>query len=67
MVRDVNKEKRIQFSKLVLEEKIDLDTIVFTDECTVQLEAYRRKSYRKQGEDKLIILRSVAKHPVKFV
>ena len=48
LIRDVNKQKRLAWAK----EHVD-DTfadVVWTDECTVQLETHRRFSCHKRGE-----------------
>ena len=51
MIREANKEKRLRWAQTYVTEASDgfLD-VVWTDECTVQLETHRRFCCRKQGE-----------------
>ena len=48
LIRHANKEKRLEWMR----ENIDLDfeDVVWTDECTVQLQSHRRFYCRKRGE-----------------
>ena len=48
LIRDVNKQKRLEWAR----ENVQLDwgNVVWTDECTVQLETHRRFCCRKLGE-----------------
>ncbi len=64
-VRDANKPKRVGFCRWLLKKKVDFRNPdwVFTDECTIQLEHYKKRCFAKKG-DKLICIRSVPKHPV---
>ena len=48
LIRDVNKLKRYDWA--VQYKNDDFDNVIYTDECTVQLEAHRRFCCRKQGE-----------------
>ena len=48
LIRDVNMQKRLEWA---LENKDDtFDDVIFTDECTVQMESHRRFCCRKEGE-----------------
>ena len=48
LIRQENKQKRLAWARA----KVDLDweNVVWTDECTVQLETHRRFCCRKRGE-----------------
>ena len=48
MIREVNKEKRLQWA--IENQGLDFDDVVWTDECTVQLESHRRFCCRKVGQ-----------------
>ena len=48
MLREVNKAKRLQWA--LENEGLDFDDVVWTDECTVQLESHRRFCCRKVGQ-----------------
>ena len=48
LIRDVNKQKRLEFAR---DHRSDnFANVIFTDECSVQLESHRRRCCRKQGE-----------------
>jgi len=48
LIRDVNKQKRLDFAR---EHRSDnFANVLFTDECSVQLESHRRQCCRKVGE-----------------
>lgn len=48
MLREVNKAKRLQWA--LENQGLDFDDVVWTDECTVQLESHRRFCCRKVGQ-----------------
>ena len=48
LIRDVNKQKRLDFARGHRSD--NFANVVFTDECSVQLESHRRRCCRKQGE-----------------
>ena len=50
LIRDANKVKRLEFAQKVLETRDTFDNVIFTDECSVSLEQFRRTCYRKVGE-----------------
>ena len=64
MIRDVNKEKRLEWCRERLADGDMFDDVLWTDECTVQLESNRVKSYHKEGQP--APLKPKAKHPVKM-
>ena len=48
LIRDANKAKRLEWAR---EHKDDsFDDVIWTDECTVQMESHRRFTCRKLGE-----------------
>jgi len=48
LIRDVNKQKQLEFA---LEHRSDnFANVIFTDECSVQLESHRRHCCHKEGE-----------------
>ena len=63
-IRDANKEKRVLWVNKCLEDKEQFKDVVFTDECTVQLECHRRKSFRKKNAPRKMKYRP--KHPPKI-
>ena len=46
MIRDVNKEKRIEFCSTLISTKEDFADIIFTDESTIQLHDNKVVVYR---------------------
>jgi len=64
IVRDANKLKRLDFCTKILLNPDLLKKIIFTDESCIQLERHKRVLWKKQ-DDKLMVLRSKAKYPVK--
>ncbi len=48
LIRQVNKEKRLEWARN--NSNLDWRNVVWTDECTVQLESHRRFCCRKRGE-----------------
>ena len=48
LIREVNMEKRLEWALKYKDD--DFDDVIFTDECTVQMESHRRFCCRKQGE-----------------
>ena len=48
LIHDVNKQKRLQFARIHRSD--NFADMIFTDECSVQLESHRRRCCRKQGE-----------------
>lgn len=48
LIHEPNKEKRLNWARKHLND--NFDNVVWTDECSVQLERYKRFCCRKQGE-----------------
>ena len=48
LIRDANKVKRLEWARQYLND--NFDNVVWTDECSVQLESHKRFCCRKQGE-----------------
>lgn len=61
LIRDVNKQKRLEFAITHLHDSFD--DVIWSDETTVQLESHRRRCYRKEGQKPH--LKPRPKHPVK--
>ena len=61
LIRDANKEKRLQWAQAHLHDTFD--DVIWSDETTVQLENHRRFCYRKDGERPRPKPRP--KHPIK--
>ena len=64
MIREANKEKRLQWAK----ENIDLlnkfDDVIYTDKTTVQMETHTRKCCYKRGRK--LRYKPKPKHPLKL-
>ena len=63
LIRERNKEKRVEFCKDILSDGDTFDNVVFTDEVIVQLKPAHRKSYHKRGTPHKH--RAKPKHPTK--
>lgn len=51
LIREVNKQKRLQWAREILNEcAVGFKDVIWSDEATVQLESHRRFCCRKQGE-----------------
>ena len=50
LVREVNRGKRLEFSRSCLEDKEIFDNVIFTDECTVAMEQHARISFHRWWE-----------------
>lgn len=64
MIREVNRQKRMEFCLSILRNPQKIKSLAFTDECTVQLENCKKKSFRR-SDSNCIVLKSKAKHAVK--
>ena len=64
IVRDLNKRKRYLWCRYLKDTNERYENVVFTDECTVQLERHSRVCFRKKHQCRL--LKPRAKHPVKI-
>ena len=63
MIRENNKEKRLDWCRKMLRDKERFDNVIWTDESSVMLDPYSRRCYRKIGEPRK--LKPRAKHPAK--
>ena len=51
LIRAANKEKRLQWAERYLSEALDgFSDVIWTDECSIQMESHRRFCCRKRGE-----------------
>ena len=64
MVREANKEKHLTWCEAQLASFENFNDILFTDECSVQLDVHRRKCYRKKKQPWK--LKQRPKHPPKI-
>ena len=66
LIRASNKTKRLEYARRVLENGDTFDNVIFSDECSVFLQQYRRSSYKKI--DKPMKRKPKPKHPqLKFM
>ena len=63
LIRDVNKVKRLDWCKANSED--NFENVIFTDECSIQMETHRRFACRRKGEAPRPKPRP--KHPLKDV
>lgn len=63
LIRQANKQKRLDFCELMLSSNETFHDIIFTDEALVQLRPAHRKTYHKTGEARRY--RPKPKHPIK--
>lgn len=63
LIRERNKEKRVEFCQRLLSTGENFHDVIFTDESMVQLAPSKRKVYHKRGQARKY--RPKAKHPVK--
>ena len=63
ILQEANKAKRLEWCEQQLENEEDFSDVIFTDECTVQLDHHSRTCFRKKGEKRA--LKPRAKHPAK--
>lgn len=64
LISENNQEKRMQWCESQIEEgDLEFENVVWTDECTVQLESHRRLCFRKK--DQPVRYRMRPKHPPK--
>ena len=62
-IREVNKLKRKEWCQQQIDNKESFSNVVFTDECTVQLDHHERLCFRKQQEARK--LKQCPNHPAK--
>ena len=64
LVSEVNQEKRVEWCRERQETgDMEIDDVLFTDECTVQLDSHRRVTFYKKGQP--VKYKMKAKHPPK--
>ena len=63
LIRDANKVKRKEWCQQQLDNGEQFENVIFTDECTVQLDHCGRLCFRKEKERQ--ILKQRVKHPAK--
>lgn len=64
LISESNQEKQVEWCKeRQATGDVDFDDVIFTDECTVQLESHRRITFYKKGQP--IKYKMKAKHPPK--
>ena len=63
LIREANKAKRVAWCKKQLENCEQFEDVIFSDECTVQLDHHGRLCFRKQNQKR--ILKQRPKHPAK--
>ena len=63
LIRDANRSKRVQWCERMLETKEQFKDVIFSDECSVQLDNHGNLCFRKRKEPRK--LKPRAKHPVK--
>ena len=64
LIRELNKRKRVVWCKEALRSNVKFLDVIFTDECTVQLEQHGRLCFRKKLHPRQ--LKQRPKHPVKL-
>ena len=50
LIRDANKVKRLEFAQRVLESGDTFHNVIFSDECSISLQSYRRTCFRMADE-----------------
>ena len=63
LIRETNKLKRKEWCQKQLDNKEEFENVIFTDECTVQLDHHGRLSFCKEKEPR--VLKQRPKHPAK--
>ena len=64
LISDVNKEKRMEWClDRVISNDLELSDVIWTDECSIQLESHRKITYHKRGEPSKMVC--TPKHPPK--
>ena len=64
LIRNINKRKRVAWCKEEIKSKDNFADIIFSDECTVQLEQHGRLCFRKKKQPRK--LKPRPKHPPKL-
>lgn len=63
MIREANKEMRKQWCEKMIADKETFGDVIFSDECTVQLDSHSKLCFRKIGQPRK--LKPKPKHPFK--
>ena len=63
LIREANKVKRLEFAQRVLDSGDTFDNVIFSDECSISLQQFRRTCYRKVDEPAK--RKPKPKHPLK--
>ena len=63
LIRDANKFKRLEFAQRVLESGDTFHNVIFSDECSISLQSYRRTCFRMPDEPTK--QKPKPKHPLK--
>ena len=63
LIRDANKIKRLEYARRVLDSGDTFHNVIFSDECSISLQHYRRTCYRKIDEPTK--RKPKPKHPLK--
>ena len=63
LIRDANKVKRLEFAQRVLESGDTFHNVIFSDECSISLQSYRRTCFRMVDEPTK--RKPKPKHPLK--
>ena len=64
LISNCNQEKRVEFCKMLTTNKdVEFLDVIWTDECSVQVESHRKITYHRKGEPSRMYHR--AKHPYK--
>ena len=62
-IRIANMEKRLEWSKEMLDGQEMFDNVIFTDERMIALERHRKKSFQKKNQPRK--MKAIPKHPLK--
>ena len=63
LIRDANKVKRLEFAQRVLDSGDTFHNVIFSDECSISLQSYRRTCFRMADEPTK--RKPKPKHPLK--
>ena len=63
LIREQNKQKRLEWCQKMIATNEQFKDVIFTDECSVQLETHRKRCYRRKHAPRK--LKPRPKHPLK--
>ena len=63
LIKIANRQKRLDFCRLALQNHDTFDNVIFSDGCSIQLDSHSRITFRKKGCPRK--LKSRVKHPTK--